>query len=173
MGWISRRAWAALLVLVLVVMTTPSASATVPPGFDENNDVWSTAVPAASCRPGDRVETGLQGEVPLADRQSGRSTLGYACNIDLVGQYQGGTFARGLQLRGGQAALGIGIDRLVMLITGASGLLGQELCSHFKDKATLVRQGFALLRSLLTLWIMASTVELCSPADGSSATTSS
>ena len=30
-----------------------------------------------------------------------------------------------------------------MLVTGASGLLGQELCSHFKDKATLLRQGFA------------------------------
>ena len=89
MGWISRRAWAALLVLVLVVMTTPSAWATVPPGFDENNDVWSTAVPAASCRPGDRVETGLQGEVPVGDRDSRRSVEGYACNIDLIGQYQG------------------------------------------------------------------------------------
>jgi dTDP-4-dehydrorhamnose reductase len=30
-----------------------------------------------------------------------------------------------------------------MLITGASGLLGQEMCSHFKEKVTLVRQGFA------------------------------
>jgi hypothetical protein len=66
-----------------------TASAGLPPGFDEATDIWPTAVAPASCRPGDRVETGLQGEVPLADRDSRRSTLGYNCNIDLLGQYQG------------------------------------------------------------------------------------
>ncbi|WP_052238550.1 LVIVD repeat-containing protein [Mycolicibacterium setense] len=83
--------WAAVcatLLTVLICAASP-AWAGLPPGFDPNNDIWSTAVATASCRPGDRVETGLQGEVPVGDRDSRRSTLGYNCNIDLVGQYQG------------------------------------------------------------------------------------
>ena len=90
----SRRAahWmraAALLVVVLVAFNGGVASGAPPPGFNEKTGVWPTAVTAASCRPGDRVETGLQGEVTLEDRDSGRSARGYACNVDLVGQYQG------------------------------------------------------------------------------------
>lgn len=46
-------------------------------------------VPTARCGPGSSPETGQQGEVPLADRESGRSTSGYRCNMELVGQYQG------------------------------------------------------------------------------------
>lgn len=84
---------AALVAVSLVVTLTgggmPAAWAAPPPGFDEARDVWSTAVPPALCRSGDRIETGLQGEVPLADRNSRRSTEGYNCNIDLIGQYQG------------------------------------------------------------------------------------
>jgi len=37
------------------------------------------------CAEGDLVETGLQGEVPLADQLSGRAAQGYNCGIDLVG----------------------------------------------------------------------------------------
>ena len=40
-----------------------------------------------TCEPGDRPETGIQGEVPLADRKSGRSKEGYNCNLALVGHY--------------------------------------------------------------------------------------
>ncbi|PUE34405.1 hypothetical protein B9Z52_05730 [Limnohabitans sp. Jir72] len=47
------------------------------------------AVTRAQCGPGSRPETGLQGQVSLADRQSGRSAQGYQCNMALVGQYQG------------------------------------------------------------------------------------
>lgn len=47
------------------------------------------AVPAAPCGPGSRPETGLQGQVPAADRISGRSRQGYTCNMEKVGQHQG------------------------------------------------------------------------------------
>lgn len=49
----------------------------------------ATTVPAARCGPGSRPETGLQGQVPAADRISGRSRQGYSCNMELVGQHQG------------------------------------------------------------------------------------
>jgi hypothetical protein len=84
-----RRAMALCAVVLLVALNGGIATAAPPPGFDESRDVWRTAVAPATCRAGDPVETGLQGEVPLEDRDSGRSTRGYACNIDLVGQYQG------------------------------------------------------------------------------------
>ncbi|HVE24318.1 MAG TPA: hypothetical protein VNC22_02895 [Sporichthya sp.] len=48
-----------------------------------------TAVPRAACGPRSTPETGLQGQVPLADRQSGRSKQGYSCNLELLGRYQG------------------------------------------------------------------------------------
>jgi hypothetical protein len=49
----------------------------------------ATPVPRASCGPGSQPEPGLQGQVPLADRDSGRSRLGYWCNLELVGQWKG------------------------------------------------------------------------------------
>ncbi|MEV3902208.1 hypothetical protein AB0K11_07765 [Mycobacterium sp. NPDC050551] len=77
------------VLLMLVAVGGTNAWATLPPDFDEAKDIWPTAVPTANCRLGDRPETGLQGEVPLADRDSRRSTEGYHCNIDLLGQFQG------------------------------------------------------------------------------------
>jgi hypothetical protein len=43
----------------------------------------------ASCGAGSLPEGAIQGEVPRADRQSGRNVQGYRCNLELVGQYQG------------------------------------------------------------------------------------
>ncbi|HEV7932878.1 MAG TPA: hypothetical protein VGP70_11260 [Actinomadura sp.] len=48
-----------------------------------------TKVPRADCGSGSAPETGLQGQVPLADRTSGRSERGYRCNLELLGSYQG------------------------------------------------------------------------------------
>ncbi|OBG88654.1 hypothetical protein A5699_16235 [Mycobacterium sp. E802] len=77
------------MALTMACISAAPAGASLPPDFDVTRDIWPTAVEAASCRPEDRVETGLQGEVPIGDRDSRRSMLGYNCNIDLVGQYQG------------------------------------------------------------------------------------
>ncbi|HVA61508.1 MAG TPA: hypothetical protein VNG13_13370 [Mycobacteriales bacterium] len=49
----------------------------------------NATVPPAHCGSGSVPEDGVQGEVPLKDRQDGRSQLGYRCNLVLVGQYQG------------------------------------------------------------------------------------
>src|SRR5207248_4050691 len=76
----------ALLAVVAIVgggVAPPSASAA---------DTWTT-VPKAHCQPGDPVETGLQGQVPRADRTDGRAARGYGCNLRLVGRYAGAAFA--------------------------------------------------------------------------------
>lgn len=52
-------------------------------------DLSGTTAALANCGAGSLLETGLQGQVPLADRQSGRSQQGYRCNLELLGQYQG------------------------------------------------------------------------------------
>ncbi len=52
--------------------------------------VANAALPHAVCRPtGDRPETGLSGETTADERDAGVATLGFKCNTDLVGQYQG------------------------------------------------------------------------------------
>lgn len=47
------------------------------------------AVPRAVCGADSLPETGVQGQVPLADRRSKRSAQGYRCNLELRSQYQG------------------------------------------------------------------------------------
>jgi len=46
-------------------------------------------VPKAHCGPGDRTESGLQGQTTPQERFTGDSELGYNCNLELVGKYQG------------------------------------------------------------------------------------
>jgi hypothetical protein len=50
---------------------------------------WTGPVPKAECGPGDRMETGLQGQTTLAERLSGASMTAYNCNLELVGQAEG------------------------------------------------------------------------------------
>lgn len=66
-------------LVATVVGVSSSASA------DEVDD----SIGRAECGPGSDPETGVQGQVPAADRISGRSMQGYRCNLELLGQYQG------------------------------------------------------------------------------------
>jgi uncharacterized protein (DUF305 family) len=81
-GSTARRALVALILFAAFGAPMPAAQAEGPAAYGE------TARPA-SCQPGDRPETGVQGEVTKADRDSGRSALGYTCNLSLLGQSQG------------------------------------------------------------------------------------
>jgi hypothetical protein len=47
----------------------------------------------AVCGPQDRPETALQGQLPQADRASGRAADGYTCNLTEVGFYPSTSFA--------------------------------------------------------------------------------
>src|SRR3954451_18496765 len=47
----------------------------------------------AQCGPNDRPETGLQGQIPMADRVSGRSVERYSCNLTEVGFMKSSSFA--------------------------------------------------------------------------------
>src|SRR3977135_338889 len=47
------------------------------------------SVPRAVCSPGDRPETGLQGETTLANVTSGAVYDGFKCNLELVGTFEG------------------------------------------------------------------------------------
>lgn len=78
MGRGARWSWAAALAAAVVCSAgAPAASAKSP----------------AECGPNDRVETGLQGQIPVADRLTGRSEAGYNCNLDEVGAFPGTAFA--------------------------------------------------------------------------------
>ncbi len=88
----------ALLVLLAMILVACSGgknsvqtSSRTDPGFGPDGAPlpWEQPVPKAQCTPGDRIETGLQGQVPMVDRVSGRSLQGYNCNLELVGQSAG------------------------------------------------------------------------------------
>ncbi|MEV0299157.1 hypothetical protein [Nocardia sp. NPDC050710] len=79
--------------VVAAMMLPNSASADlqsdITTAVQEFLDVGRTAAPRADCGPGSLPEPGLQGDVPAADRNSGRSTQGYRCNISMVGNFAG------------------------------------------------------------------------------------
>ena len=51
---------------------------------------WTpSVVPAAQCGPGDRPESGLQGQTTLAERFSAKASQAYNCNLELLGQFPG------------------------------------------------------------------------------------
>src|SRR5690348_4058634 len=82
----------ALLALVSIVGGALAPFASSAYGDDEAASTWKP-IGKAQCQAGDPVETGLQGQVPVPDRQSGRAAQGYACNLRLVGRYPSNGFA--------------------------------------------------------------------------------
>ncbi len=46
-------------------------------------------VPTPVCQPGDRAETGVDGQLTLTKRASGATTRPYNCNLAIVGEYAG------------------------------------------------------------------------------------
>ena len=80
------------LALVLAAVALGVASAPGLTAGAADPTVFEGPVPRAGCGGSNDpffLEPALQGQVPLTDRQSGRSQLGYRCNLELVGQYQG------------------------------------------------------------------------------------
>ncbi len=73
----------------LALALSASLSGTAMAAVTDVSTTAAVAVPAAQCGPGSRPETALQGQVPLVERLNGRSKEGYACNMEMVGQYQG------------------------------------------------------------------------------------
>ena len=59
-------------------------------GCGSSSQVGATnggATPKATCGPGSRPETGMQGRVSPEDHDSGRAAEGFTCNTELVGKY--------------------------------------------------------------------------------------
>lgn len=67
------------------VSSTPASSLATPVEYNPLVDT----VPKAVCGVGSLPESDLQGRVSAEDRASGRSQLGYRCNLEEVGHYQG------------------------------------------------------------------------------------
>ncbi|MEV6280116.1 hypothetical protein [Nocardia sp. NPDC051832] len=78
-----------LAAMLLPNSATADLQSDIGTAVQELLDVGRTAPPRADCGPGSMPEPGLQGDVPAADRDSGRSTLGYRCNMTMLGQFAG------------------------------------------------------------------------------------
>lgn len=80
------------VVALLIPMTLATAQGPItsplerfPTGEDKNTN--QGPVSRADCGPGSRPELGMQGRVSAKERESGRSSEGYTCNIEQVGRY--------------------------------------------------------------------------------------
>ncbi|MEE4021958.1 hypothetical protein V1Y59_02615 [Gordonia sp. PKS22-38] len=71
-------------MVLSILGTAPAAAAT-----HYFPDISEVAVPEAECGPGSLPEPGLQGDVSAEDRNSGRSRLGYRCNMSQLGTVRG------------------------------------------------------------------------------------
>src|SRR5437879_2258056 len=54
-----------------------------------DQELFFGPVPKAVCGPGDRPETGLQGQVPASERAQPGGFQGWSCNLQLIAQVKG------------------------------------------------------------------------------------
>src|SRR5438128_5751528 len=54
-----------------------------------DQELFFAPVPKAVCGPGDKPETALQGQVPIALRLQPGGFQGFSCNLQLLGQVRG------------------------------------------------------------------------------------
>lgn len=80
---------AAIIATAIGLLGVQSTSSSFAQTLLEPAGAADGAVPEAICGPGSRPETGVQGQVPWADRKSGRSRQGYQCNLEAVGNVRG------------------------------------------------------------------------------------
>ncbi|MFE9319833.1 LVIVD repeat-containing protein [Nocardia sp. NPDC052278] len=84
-----------LVTVAATALLLPTGTVAAQPQSDitgsvrEISGLTDIAVARAECGPGSDPESGHQGDVPAADRNNGRSTLGYRCNMSQVGNYAG------------------------------------------------------------------------------------
>ncbi|MEK6789257.1 MAG: hypothetical protein AABY68_09935 [Pseudomonadota bacterium] len=76
---------AALGLLLLSACSPNNQGAT--PATPISAEEVPAATPLATCGPGSRPETGMQGRVSREDHTSGRASEGYTCNTEIVGSY--------------------------------------------------------------------------------------
>jgi hypothetical protein len=83
-----------MVVLASVVAASSIAEKRTPPAPIALPDSFVSPVPKAVCGPGDRPETGLQGQVPMALRLQPAGFQGFSCNLQLLAQVKGEGAAR-------------------------------------------------------------------------------
>lgn len=112
-----------LVTVAATALLLPTGTLAAQPQSDitgsvrEISGLTDIAVARAECGPGSDPESGHQGDVPAADRNNGRSTLGYRCNMSQLGNYAG---------RGGGIS-SVSFDHCVYIGTFFPGnLLGPE-----------------------------------------------
>src|SRR4051794_33391078 len=94
------RAFLPLALCPLLGAGIPASAGTGGAGQHASTGSAASAVPAASvpkahCGPGDRTESGLQGQTTTQERVGGDSQPRYKCHPELVGQYTGeGAFSQ-------------------------------------------------------------------------------
>ena len=74
----------ALLALATASLVACGGSGAVDP---PSPAISNGPTPQATCGPGSRPETGMQGRVAQADHDSGRAADGFTCNTELVGSF--------------------------------------------------------------------------------------
>ena len=77
----------ALFAIAVTLATMSAAAASAATHYFP--DISEKSVARAECGPGDLPERGLQGDVSAEDRNSGRTRLGYRCNMAEVGHVRG------------------------------------------------------------------------------------